>query len=692
MKRNTRRGLACSASLLSLTAAFSSPAIAQDGGEVFSLGTLYVTGEKVSRDLKATASSVTLLSGEDIKENSPGKADVNSLIAGTANVLYTENVGAPIIRGQNSEGPHTGANAFFGGTVPRATINLDGRYLDYNELYFGATTAWDVRSVEVFRGPQTTSQGANAIGGAIIVNTNDPTFTREAAYQFEIGSYNQKRASLMWSGPLSNDFAARFALDYSGRDTFIDYVGSSFAQNSIGQDFESFNARGKLLWQPSDITGLEMKLSYSHTDTTRPSAEGASQEYEDLESITMYMPGWNQKTDAITLDTKYDFDNGIVLSNQLQYSKANIDRRVGAVNQGDADIDRENISTETTLTFGLPDDTLSGMAGLYFAHTNQHDTLEQRGLSTFDDERSNLGIYGELSWRMDERWTLTGGLRYQRDDIKRTGDVSSGFANSDVDYDHTFEEFLPKLSLSYAVTPDWTVGGLISKGYNPGGVSLDFVSSKEWEDYDAETVWNYELFTRASLMEDRLFLSGNLFYMEYDNAQHSITQTVNGTTYIHTINADKSDAYGLELAADFRATEALTLRASLGLLSTEITKFSDAAAYEGNEFSRSPGKMLSLAVGWDVTDKLNLGGQVRYVDGYYSDTANSETYAVDDYALLDLKASYEVREGMEVYGYVNNVLDDRSPVLKQAARGDVSFVQASMTSPRMVGIGIRGSF
>ncbi|MCS5516883.1 TonB-dependent receptor plug domain-containing protein [Pseudomonas qingdaonensis] len=92
-------------------------------------------------------------------------------------MIYTDSVGAPIIRGQDTQGPNNRQNQFWGGTVPRATINLDGHYLNYNEMFFGATSVWDVDSIEVFRGPQTTSQGANAIAGAIIVNTKDPTFT-----------------------------------------------------------------------------------------------------------------------------------------------------------------------------------------------------------------------------------------------------------------------------------------------------------------------------------------------------------------------------------------------------------------------------------------------------------------------------------------------------------------------------------
>ncbi|WP_095590668.1 TonB-dependent receptor [Actibacterium ureilyticum] len=690
MQRSTHARLTRGTSLLAITIA-AAPALAQEGSPTYDLGALYITGEKVERDLKDTASSVTLYTGERIEREDAGKPNVQAVIAGTPNVVYSENVSTPIIRGNNSEGPHTGANAFFGGTVPRATINLDGQYLDYNAFYFGATSAWDVGSIEVYRGPQTTSQGANAIGGAIVVNTNDPTFEREGAYRLEFGDYGQRRGSLMLNTPLGPDFAARLALDYSARDTFIDYNGTAFVQNEIGQDFETFNGRAKLLWAPSEIDGLEVMLTYSRTDSTAPSSEGASPDYEDLDSITMFMPGWDQTSHTAILDVGYDFGT-FKLDNKTQWNTLDVDRRVGMAGAGDADIERENWSNETTLTFGDTADTLSGVAGLYYARTTQDDILDQGGISTFADEKHNLGLYGEASWRFAPRWTLTGGLRYQRDEITRTGEVSPLFANSDLDYDETFEQILPKVSLAYDVTPDWTVGALVSKGYNPGGVSLDFVSSKEWEDYDAETVTNLELFTRASLLNDRLFVSGNLFHATYDDYQYNVTQTVGGTTYIHTINADKAKAWGLELAADWQATDALRLNAGLGLLETEITGFDDAPGFEGNEFARAPGRTLTLGADWAVTDRFNLGGQMRYVDGYYSDTANSDIYQVGGYTLVDLRASYAINDGVQLYGFVNNIFDERTPVLKQAARGTVPFTQASMTSPRMIGIGIEGRF
>lgn len=682
--------LACGVGLLSVIAGLAGgAATAQDA--TYTLEAITITGEKVERDLKDTASSVAVITGEEASGEG-GKSDVSAVLAGTANVLYTESVGTPIIRGVNSEGPHTGAHAFFSGTVPRATINLDGHYLDYNELYFGATSVWDLAEIEVFRGPQTTSQGANAIGGAIIVNTNDPTFETEGAYQLEFGSYNHRRTSLMWNTPLGSDFAARVALDYSARDTFIDYTGSSFVQNEIGQDFESFNGRAKLLWQPADLPGLEMMLTYSRTDTTRPSSEGAAEPYSDLDNTTMYMPGWDQQTDTLIWDTTYDFDMGVTLTNQMQASTQQIARRVGVATAGDADIDRDTWSNETRLTFGQDGDVVSGMAGLYYAHITQHDELNQGGISIFDDEKDNLGLYGEVSWRFTDRWTLTGGLRYERDEVHRTGDVVSTWADSDLDYSETFEELLPKVTLAYEVSTALTVGGLVSKGYNPGGMSLDFVYTHDWEEYEAETVWDYELFARANLLDDRLMLTANLFYMDFTNAQYSILQDVGGTYNQHTINADKAQSYGLELSVDYRQSRDLMLTGGLGLMRTEMTDFSDATEFEGNEFPQSPGYMLSLGFAWNATEKLMLGGQARFVDGYYSDTANTAAYEVDGYSLVDLKASYQLRDGLELYGYVNNVFDERAPIYKQMARGSVAFVQGSMTSPRMIGIGVRGTF
>lgn len=683
--RSPLRGI----SLSVLAAALAVSAQAQTNPSADEITTVVVTGEKVSRRLKDTASSVSIKTSREIGEKT-GNASVSEIISDVPNLIYTDSVSAPIIRGQDTQGPNTGQNAFWGGTVPRATINIDGHYLNYNELYFGATSVWDVRSIEVFRGPQTTSQGANAIAGAIIVNTKDPTFVPEGAWQIEGGDYNARRASLSVSGPLVGEqLAARLAVDYSARDTFIDYISSNFQNKDTDQDFETINARLKFLWQPANLPGLNAKLTYAYTKTNRPSQEASSAPFDELEHIATTMPSWKQDTHTGVFDVGYTFANGVRLFNQTQYSDSAVIRRTGLGANGEADIDQSNISNETRLTFGSEADRLSGVTGLYYAQTETDELLILSGRTTFDDTKKNLGVFGEVSFRPAERWILTGGLRYQEDKIERVG--VSVFTTIPLNYNETFSAFLPKLSVAWEATPQWTIGALVSRGYNPGGVSLN-LTSRQWASFDDEEIWNYELFARANLLDNRLFLSGNLFYMDFRNAQYNIPVVVSpGVVQSYTINAEEAYSYGLETSLDYRATPTLTLRASLGLLRTETSEISSNPAYAGKDFAKSPDLTLSLGATWNVTDRLDISGQVRHIDGYYSDFANTAAYLIKSYSLADIRASYRFNDHIGIHAYVRNLFDERAPTYKQQNRG-IGGTEASMTAPRMFGIGLKGTF
>ncbi|MHC5307713.1 TonB-dependent receptor [Bartonella sp. LJL80] len=654
------------------------------------LAPVIITGEKINRDIRNTASSVTVISDEDIRTWNTGDSSVHEVINGTPNVIYTDTVSAPIIRGQDTQGPNNGQNVFWGGTVPRASMNIDGHYANYYELFFGGTGIWDVKSIEVFKGPQTTSQGANAIAGAVIINTKDPTFTPEAAYQAEIGNYSQKRTSLMASGPIyKNELAGRITLDYSARDTFIDYVNPNFLDQGTNQNLRYLNARGKLLWQPAEIPELEAKLTYSRTDSNRPTQEAASMPFDKLEHTSNAMPSWKQNTDTGILDVSYEFDNGSKLYNTVQYSHFNITRNTGTPNSGYSDVTQNNISNETRMTFGTQEDIISGVTGLFYNNTKSDELLLLSGTTEFDDTKRNFGIFGEMSYRLTELWTLTGGLRYQQDQVQRVG--KSALAPTPLDYDETFSAFLPKVSLAYAINPDWTVGALVSRGYNPGGVSLN-LNSRSWMKFEEETVWNYELFTRASFLDNKLTLNSNIFYMDFKNNQYNIPVVISpGVAQSYTINAEKAHSYGLELGLDYEILYNLLLKTSAGILRTEIEEIASNVAYEGNEFAKSPGYMFTAGLNWDVTDKFSISGDVRHLDKYYSDVANTPSFVIDAYTISDLRMSYDFTEAFQLYGFVKNVFDEKVPTYKQMNRG-LGGIEASMTMPRSFGVGVRGTF
>ncbi|MFB2532076.1 TonB-dependent receptor [Paracoccus sp. p4-l81] len=686
--------LASSTALTLVLMATPGVTLAQD--QTITLAPIIITGEKVVRSLKRTAASVAALAGEQVARD-PAAHSVTNALAEVPNVNVTGTVAAPIIRGQDSQGPNSGAGAFFGGTVPRATINVDGRYLSYNEYALGAASAWDVQSVEVFRGPQTTTQGANSIAGAILVKTNDPTFEREGVAQLQYGSRNSRRASFAVSGPLSSELAARLAVDGFARDTFITYTNPNFRKGNTDQDFENRDVRFKLLWRPADLPGLEAKLTFSHTSSNRPSLESASTPFEDLNNDAIAMPTWRNRTNSMVADVSYDFGNGMALHNQLQISDRTNNRYTAPVTDGTARLDQRTVSNETRLTFGGDEDTISGVAGLFVARTTSDEMLDLRDkpadfITRYDDTKTNLGVYGEATWRLADRWRLTGGLRYQRDEISRSGVAT--YAKGPLDYNGTFDAWLPKLALSYDASETTTVGAMISQGYNPGGVSLD-LRRGSYVAFAAERVTSYELFARSQMLEDRLMLSGNLFYSDYKDAQRFVRVVLpNNYGSSVTVNAEQAKAYGLELAADYQASDTLRLRGGLGLLHTEVSQFSAATSdILGKEFARAPRHSLTFGVDWTPIDKLTVNASVRHTGGYFSDDTNSEATRIDSFTLANLRVSYVPREGIEVYGYANNLFDERAPLAKQLSRSATGPVMnAIMTEPREVGIGLRMTF
>ena len=488
---------------------------------------------------------------------------------------------------------------------------------------------------------------------------------------------------------MGEELAARLAVDYAGRDTFIDYNNPRFQQGQANQDFRALNARLKLLWLPNSIPGLEAKFTYSHNDSNRPTQEAASAPFSGLKHWTTTMPSWKQKTDTGILDLSYELSNGLRLVNQAQYSRSSVQRYTGISGEGDADIRQNNFSNEFRALVGNEKDRLSGFGGIYYARTSTDESLLLRGLSAFDDTKKNLGVFGELNLRLTDRWTLSSGLRYQQDEVVRNG--SSVLAPTPLDYTKTFSALLPKISLAYAATPRWTVGALVSRGYNPGGVSLN-LTSRQWAYFKKESIWNYELFSRTSLFDDRLMLNTNLFYMDMRDAQYNIPVVISpGVAQSYTINAEKAHAYGFELGADYRALDNLRIKAGAGVLRTRIEEMSSNPGYEHNRFARSPGYTVSVGVSWDATPRFNVSAQVRHLDGYYSDTANTRAYVVGSNTITDLRMSYAYNAHVQLYGYIKNVFDRRAPTYLQQNRG-IGGIEASMTAPRMIGVGVRGTF
>ena len=154
-----------------------------------------------------------------------------------------------------------------GGAGQGVTSNV---YIDYvpvsdGALFFDLGALWDVEQVEVLRGPQSTVQGRNALAGAIVVSTKDPTYEWEAAGRARYAERNTQQFSGVVSGPIiDNQLAFRVAVDHQATDGFTDFAAT-------GEPATSRNAlllRGKLLVEPDFAPGFRGEFIAQYTDNS----------------------------------------------------------------------------------------------------------------------------------------------------------------------------------------------------------------------------------------------------------------------------------------------------------------------------------------------------------------------------------------------------------------------------------------
>ncbi|MET3525205.1 TonB-dependent receptor [Phenylobacterium koreense] len=133
---------------------------------------------------------------------------------------------------------------------------------------------------------------------------------------------------------------------------------------------------------------------------------------------------------------------------------------------------------------------------------------------------------------------------------------------------------------------------------------------------EAETVDSYEVGAKAALWDRRLRLDTAAYFYDYDNFQ---TVEQQGTLFVVT-NAGKAEAYGVEAQAELAVVSGLDLFATYAY---SHARFKDGA-YDGNRFRLSPDHSLSLGADWRFAA---LGGEVSVRPTY---TWQSKVFFSDD--------------------------------------------------------------
>lgn len=650
----------------------------EDQQQLGRLDSIVISGEKISRGIADTASSVSVFTELEARQT---VTSTNAMLEGVSNVLSTEGTNyAPTVRGVDGTGPARGAMAFFAGSRTRLGMLVDGRPAEFNELVFGDSSLWDVDQVEVFRGPQSTLNGRNSIAGAVVVTTKNPTFYQEGAVKVTGGSLNHRQISGMYSAPINEDWAFRIAAEKKTKESFLDFEGYPGVPDA--DEYQSSMVRAKLLYEPQEGDFSHL-ITVNHQDHFGPQAEGVVRPFEDKVPDSPNTAIFNPRSTGVSMESSWVMDDTYTLENSVHYADINVKRRVPTVGRGNADIDTKTLLIEPRLKFEL--DNLYGFVGLHYYNADQDEFIDIFN-SSYDDQTRSVAIFGETSFALTDATELTLGGRWEKETRKREG----GNGPFVVNLDETYRAFSPKASLNVQLNPQWSVGAVVSKGFNGGGAGVTFEPPFVSYTYEPEKVWNYEAFARAELLDGRLFLSSNLFYSDYQDMQVPFNL---GPSSIVIRNAESVESYGLEFDARWLPVPQLQLSAGMGLLKTQIKNFSNGGGtgLVGNELARAPALTADLGVLYRLQNGFEIGADARYSGSYFSDVANTERAKIDPHWILNMQAGY-THNDVRVFAFVRNLTDEEHVAFYRTVGATPATDLASLQQPRTFGLGVEMKF
>lgn len=113
-------------------------------------------------------------------------------------------------------------------------------------------------------------------------------------------------------------------------------------------------------------------------------------------------------------------------------------------------------------------------------------------------------------------------------------------------------------------------------------------------------------------------------------------------------NIARARAQGIELEAGAQVTGGFRIAGHYALVDTE-----DRAT--GRDLARRPRHAATLFADYQAPFGLSLGADVRIVGASFDNAAN--TVRLEGYELVDLRAAFELVEGIELFGRVENLFD-----------------------------------
>ena len=630
--RRSQAQIVCSIALFLFVAASPAAAQTQLPGIVVEGATLALPSEVQQPDggygveAEKLGTAVTVVTGEELRRQQiRHAADALRNLPGVTVSRTGGFAGETQVRIRGAEANHT-------------LVMIDGviaNQANTGEFDFALLPAEAIDRIEVIRGAQSGLYGSGAIGGVINIITKSGKGPPQASVWSEVGSFKTVEGGITVSGGTDK---AHGLISYSVRQA------NGFNIADEGSETDAFQRRSFLFKggiKPTDVFKLDFVLRNSEKrgdrDDERFLGTGLTTQTDTFSNFsTSY---WLAGVEG-TLDT---FGGALTHKLKANYTSAVLEDFLipldrSFVSPSRNDNERENFGYQATLRFDTP--AIAGPAKHFLTGLVEHESerfTPVTGTNT-EHERKRLAFAGEYRGEFANRLFVTGNLRHDDND--------------------TFDDFTTwrlgaSLKLNEWLRPHTSVGT---------GVRLptmveqfgEFPNFTPNPNLVAEESFGWDAGIEATLWKGRAVLDVTYFKTDLKNEIDTLFLLGGDTTVINLVGTSRRQ--GIEVSGRWHLWPTLSLGAAYTWL--------DARDNVDQPEIRRPEHSGRIDVSYGFGDGRGNVTVAAHYNGRARDTAfelpafTPTPVTLDDYWLLTAAASWKVKPGVELFGRVENLIDE----------------------------------
>jgi iron complex outermembrane receptor protein len=620
------------------------------------LAEIVVTAQKRTENLQNVPIAISTVSGTQLA--ALGASNITAIADMTPGLQMTTAQGslAPHIRGVGSEIPNVENSV---------SLYLDGVYVASPSAALLSLN--NVQQIETLKGPQGTLFGRNATGGALLVETRDPTESFSSNLDVSYGNFQTTMVNAYVAGGVVPGLAADVAMHVS-------HQGEGYGRNlDTGSDVYQTNLdlalRSKWAWVPTDTDTVHLifdfERRYGSSATPDYIPRGTYPSVAEYPPVTTPVP---HPYDINTfLDPSDSLDSGGVsvrLDHLMDWAKL---VSISAYRQQSFDVQFDITLTPATsiqqpvpfppfsLIIPLPTvnalvndkqvsqefqlvspdnysvSWLTWVAGLYYFHDNEEQVNSFAEVGT-----NSYSGFGETHVEFLPGSHVTLGLRYTDED--KTLSVTPGYVGAVTPSPTTwFSQLTYRLGIDHKFDNGVLLYASKNLGFKSGGYNS---TQPSLANFAPEILKAYEVGAKSEFLDHKVRLNGAAFYYDYTGIQLNKLTTDNQVQFY---NGPPATSYGADLDLEAQVTQALRVDLGASYIHARFTSSTPPVQYnvpnppfpggstpffasaDGNRLPYTPEWTANLGLNYLIPTSIGdwtLDAQYLHNSGWFAEADN----------------------------------------------------------------------